>query len=717
METTKNEQELNITNISEAETNINNLNNTSKKYVIDMKEKKDDDDKSLANEKHPHQPPFEKMVTKLLPTDRYEGPTEFDKLFQNEDKTLVFARSTFYEEFLVHTLHCFIGPILRPLYKKLCTVGGLKVNGFMKSRLPNGTTNYGFYSGELKRWYQRGLHLLIFFILINIRTSENNEYFLKTFPETSVLPFMFIYLPMLNHVIRAAIIAVKYAYLPRRIMRVRREEGVDMNVAVTDLIGLWAFVGASKEAVVSRLKLASWRAGLTGDETLTFVDNISPDLWKKLDLPEFDLEVDEKANKDLRKSKYSEEYFANQLVQIENEKTRLEKTYIPTNKIPLYVILKYIAFNQTRSELTSGTMAQYLAVQFLLPLVPLAYLGIYHEIVFTERSIVSYVLEVYALLIGMNELSKFSLFFFAFPLLPPIIFDRYRKRLNMIFEMLIPTRIVDARSYDIDTTTSTNILKQLPPLAPTSKNILTWNDGRRAIQKFGIYYRKRSEVFMGFYVIVLVGLSFQQVITLVFGASDQNKVIINSGEISNQNKVLNASSTSSQTNNIILNGSSTSSSGDQNNNVASTGRVVYSISVVDEGTIIIAILAIIFTYTILKMIMSGILMNRQRKLLVSSLKSYLVRVKKDSIRQIEKIQSEDKVPGTTVPEKEIKQIQKEASEYHKAIKLVDGEMEAEETTEKARILGFAVDITMLEMIIAIFSTTAYTLYDITTSTR
>ena len=64
METTKNEQELNITNISEAETNINNLNNTSKKYVIDMKEKKDDDDKSLANEKHPHQPPFEKMVTK-----------------------------------------------------------------------------------------------------------------------------------------------------------------------------------------------------------------------------------------------------------------------------------------------------------------------------------------------------------------------------------------------------------------------------------------------------------------------------------------------------------------------------------------------------------------------------------------------------------------------------------------------------------------------------
>ena len=34
-------------------------------------------------------------------------------------------------------------------------------------------------------------------------------------------------------------------------------------------------------------------------------------------------------------------------------------------------------------------------------------------------------------------------------------------------------------------------------------------------------------------------------------------------------------------------------------------------------------------------------------------------------------------------------------------------------TEKARILGFTVDVTMLEMIIAILSTTAYTLYDMT----
>ena len=133
---------------STLEHNNETITKESKKYVIEVKEKIEEE----GQRKHPHQPPFKKMVTKLLPTDRYEGHSEFDNLFRNEDKTLTFARDTFFEEFFVHILHAFIGPILLPLYKKICTVGGLKITGFMKSRLPKGTTNYGFYDGELKRF-------------------------------------------------------------------------------------------------------------------------------------------------------------------------------------------------------------------------------------------------------------------------------------------------------------------------------------------------------------------------------------------------------------------------------------------------------------------------------------------------------------------------------------------------------------------------------------
>ena len=203
---------------------------------------------------------------------------------------------------------------------------------------------------------------------------------------------------------------------------------------------------------------------------------------------------------------------------------------------------------------------------------------------------------------------------------------------------------------------------------------------------------------MGFYIIVLVALSFQQVITLFFSPSDQNKVVIaphGSSLLHDDNSVDEKKL-----------GNASTSLPNQNNVASAT-----TISIIEEGTIIIAILAILFAYTILKVIMSGILMNRQRKLLVSSLKSHLVRVKKDSIQQMENCKMKD--GAAKVSDKEIDRIQKEAAEYHKAIKVVDGEMEAEEMTEKARILGFTVDVTMLEMILAILSTTAYTVYDIT----
>ena len=38
----------------------------SNKYVIDMKQKSEEGEKSIAIEKHPHQLPFKKMVTKRL---------------------------------------------------------------------------------------------------------------------------------------------------------------------------------------------------------------------------------------------------------------------------------------------------------------------------------------------------------------------------------------------------------------------------------------------------------------------------------------------------------------------------------------------------------------------------------------------------------------------------------------------------------------------------
>ena len=144
---------------------------------------------------------------------------------------------------------------------------------------------------------------------------------------------------------------------------------------------------------------------------------------------------------------------------------------------------------------------------------------------------------------------------------------------------------------------------------------------------------------------------------------------------------------------------------------------------ISESMVIITTIALLVTIVILKMIFAGIKLNRQRKLMVASLKDYLVRIRLGSLSQTDEfIDNVEAMKTKTTAssslndlKKElkdgIKKLPKDAAEYHKAIKLVDGVMEAEEVTEKARILGVTVDVQMLEFVVGLFGTTAYTIYD------
>ena len=157
---------------------------------------------------------------------------------------------------------------------------------------------------------------------------------------------------------------------------------------------------------------------------------------------------------------------------------------------------------------------------------------------------------------------------------------------------------------------------------------------------------------------------------------------------------------------------------------------------ISESMVIIGWMIAMVTIPLMKMIFAGIKMNRQRKLLISSLKSLLIRARKDSLEQANEAllgfasqeikstrrfstlvqnRSPVKAKDSKVPVENAtaaKAILTEANEFHKSIKLIDGEMEAEEVVEKARIMGFTVDFIMLEAIFALFSTTAYTMYDV-----
>ena len=109
--------------------------------------------------------------------------------------------------------------------------------------------------------------------------------------------------------------------------------------------------------------------------------------------------------------------------------------------------------------------------------------------------------------------------------------------------------------------------------------------------------------------------------------------------------------------------------------------------------------------------------------MVAALKDFLVRVRLRSLEQIDETvdilglaSSTGNDPSLAPVElkkhvkEKLKKIQKDAAEYHKAIKLVDGAVESEEVIEKAKILGVTVDVQMLEFVVGLFGTTAYTIY-------
>ena len=155
---------------------------------------------------------------------------------------------------------------------------------------------------------------------------------------------------------------------------------------------------------------------------------------------------------------------------------------------------------------------------------------------------------------------------------------------------------------------------------PTPRNVLMWNKGRRAIQRYGIFYRRRAEVFTALYIVIVIIFAVYQIVAIF--------VSTNVG--------------------------------------------------ISESMVIITTIALLVTIVILKMIFAGIKLNRQRKLMVASLKDYLVRIRLGSLSQTDEFidNVEAMKTNTTASsslddlKKELKggiKLHKDSAEYHKAI--------------------------------------------------
>ena len=246
----------------------------SSKYVVDI------DGVPTADAEFAIGPKGQEKVQPYLlrPIDRQRELSEWDIRFEGEDKCVQWCRETFNEESVVQISFSFLGPLCYPWAIKLCGIDGLKITMFWPSKYKDGSSGTPFF------WMQ-----IIFGFGIQSPTLVGTLLaltgHLPVYPESSILPFSHLYVPLLVLIVRQIVIAVKYSFVPRRRMRRDRQIGRSFTHIGDDMLGSWC-AKPSNESMARQLDQAMWRAGLTGKEILRFVDDVPKKVLDLIDLPE-----------------------------------------------------------------------------------------------------------------------------------------------------------------------------------------------------------------------------------------------------------------------------------------------------------------------------------------------------------------------------------------------------------------------------------------------
>lgn len=256
----------------------------------------------------------------------------------------------------------------------------------------------------------------------------------------------------------------------------------------------------------------------------------------------------------------------------------------------------------------------------------------------------------FALSLRLQDLLGTQANIFLFGTSPFVFFTRRRLRLGQYFELLVPRSVSDARLVDPAPTWLKNEFAKLPPMEPTARNVILWNKGRHAINQYATYYLKRVQSFMGVYLACMFGVTVYQILKMVITAR--------------------------------------SDEGFQMTCVfVQLCWAIFSTSVV-----------------VLLMISAGIRTNNQPKLLASALKHFRTRIKATAAQQIEGLERRGDHEAALG-------LAKSTQELHKALTLVENELDAEAQTEKLNIMGVTVDSEMFRTVMAMWSTTAFAVWN------
>ena len=198
---------------------------TVSKYVVDI-------ETSLASGMAGNGGETSTALSILKPFDRQKEPSEWDLRFADEDKCVHWCKDTFFEESIVQISFSLLGPLCYPWAIKLCGVEGLKITMFWPAKYKDGSSGVFFF------WMQCvfGFGMQTPTLIGTILALTGN---LPLYPDSSILPFSHLYIPLMVLIVRQIVIAVKYAFVPRRRMRFDRAKGRSFTHIGDDMLGAW----------------------------------------------------------------------------------------------------------------------------------------------------------------------------------------------------------------------------------------------------------------------------------------------------------------------------------------------------------------------------------------------------------------------------------------------------------------------------------------------
>ena len=158
--------------------------------------------------------------------------------FARENRVLVFNWTTFWEELFCQYGFERLGPFILPLIVYICGVNGAKLTQFLPGQHPTDPEHSvtGDFIGQLLPALFIGMPVVVFTVLC---LGGNLDETIA--PRGSVMPHAELYLPLALGLIRQLVIAVKYAYIPRRRMRdLDRRQGRHPKAFENDLMAMWS---------------------------------------------------------------------------------------------------------------------------------------------------------------------------------------------------------------------------------------------------------------------------------------------------------------------------------------------------------------------------------------------------------------------------------------------------------------------------------------------